>query len=86
MSGGGGGGGGGQLSYLALGFATIDPSVITWGVTIDPGSIVGGSIVGGLIVRGSIVALPWNKKFSALTNPTIFNFIAAVQIRKSLNG
>ena len=23
---------GGQLSYLALGFATIDPSVITWGV------------------------------------------------------
>ena len=50
MSGGqlSGGGGGGQLSYLALGFATIDPSVITWG------SIVGGSIVGG-----SIVAVPF---------------------------
>ena len=32
MSGGQLSGGGGQLSYLALGFATIDPSVITWGV------------------------------------------------------
>ena len=49
------GGGGGQLSYLALGFATIDPSVITWG-----GSIVGGSIVGG-----SIVAVPF-KRFNRI--------------------
>ena len=32
---------GGQLSYYALDFVTIDPSVITWG------SIVGGSIVEG---------------------------------------
>ena len=40
--------GGGQLSYLALGFATIDPSVIIWG------SIFGESIVGR-----SIVALPY---------------------------
>ena len=57
---------GGQLSYLALGFATIDPSVITWGVncrggggSIVGGLIVGGSIVGGSIVGGSIVAVPF---------------------------
>ena len=37
---------GGRLSYLALGFATIDPSVITWGVNCR-GVIVGELIVGG---------------------------------------
>ena len=61
------GGGGGQLSYLALGFATIDPSVIKRGSiiggsiiggSITRGSIIGGSIVGGSIIGGSIVAVP----------------------------
>ena len=38
---------GGQLLYLALGFATIDPSVTTC-----RGSIVGGLIVGGQLSGG----------------------------------
>ena len=50
--------GGGQLSYWALGFATIDPSVITWG-SIAGGQLSGGLLSGGFIVGGSIVAVPF---------------------------